>query len=83
MEKKIEKVIGICYAYNCGDEYDMVKEMGVNWVRMHAPFPWADKMFGTLSDAYKTAKEKIRVAHKYGMKIMVTSPGLGAYRFDP
>ena len=83
MATKSEKVIGICYAYNCGEEYDMVKDMGVHWIRMGAPFPWADKMFGTLSEAYVTAKEKIRVAHKYGMKIMATSPGLGGYRFDP
>ena len=80
--KKIDKIVGIVYAYNCGEEYDMVKEMGVEWIRLPAPFPWSDKMFGTLSDAYKAAKDRIKVAHKYGMKIMATSPGLGAYRFD-
>jgi hypothetical protein len=81
--EKTQKIIGICYAYNCGDEYDMVKEMGVTWLRMGAPFPWEDKMFGKVSERYKTAKANIKKAHSYGMNIMSTSPGLGSYRFDP
>jgi len=75
------KVKGIVYAYDVGDEYKMVTDLGIEWIRAGAGFPWTDRMFGTLSPRYLEAKERIRKAHDAGLKIMCTTPGLGGYRY--
>ena len=46
--KASEKIKGIVFAYDTNGEYDMVKELGVEWMRLNICFPWKDKMFGTL-----------------------------------
>ena len=53
--KASEKIKGIVFAYDTNGEYDMVKELGVEWMRLNICFPWKDKMFGTLSEAYIAA----------------------------
>ena len=37
--KASEKIKGIVYAYNTGGEYDMVRELGVEWLRLNICFP--------------------------------------------
>ena len=78
---KEKKILGICYAYNAKDEYDMVKGAGIKWLRLGLPFPWTDKMFGQLSERYVKSKEEIIKAHDNGMKIMNVTPGLGAHLY--
>lgn len=80
--KASEKIKGIVFAYNTEGEYGMVKDLGMEWMRMHVSFPWTDRMFGTISEQYLKEKEEIIAVHDCGFEIMVTTPGLGAYRFD-
>ena len=42
--KPSEKIKGIVYAYNTSGEYDMVRELGVEWLRININFPWKDKI---------------------------------------
>ncbi len=79
----MEKIIGIVYAYDPIDAYDTIRGLGFNWMRMHIPFPWEDRMFGTPSRFYLRAREEIRKAVNAGFKVMPTTPGMGGYRFDP
>jgi len=77
-----EKVVGLCYHGSDGEDLDMVKEAGFNWLRMGVPFPWEDSMYGKLSPQYLNARNLIEKCAAKGFKIMVTTPGLGAYRYD-
>ena len=87
MNKKIK---GIVFAYQPADEsredtawqLAMIRDLGFGWMRMHVSFPWADRMYGTLTEAYLKERESIIETHRAGFEIMVTTPGLGAYRFD-
>ena len=77
-----KKVVGIVYAYNAGNEFSMVRSLGIEWIRAGVPFPWSDRMYGTLSPKYIAAKEHIKAAHASGLKIMPSTMGLGSYRFN-
>ena len=57
--KPSEKIKGIVFAYNTTGEYDMVHELGAEWMRLGICFPWKDKMFGTLSEHYVSEREEI------------------------
>ena len=90
MEKKTNKINGIVFAYQPAGEtredvefqLGMIKDLGFDWMRMHVSFPWSDRMFGTLTEEYKKERGDIIANHRAGFEIMVTTPGLGAYRFD-
>ena len=66
--KESEKIKGIVFAYNTSGEYEMVKELGVEWMRLNICFPWADKMFGTLSEEYIQARQEILDTHAKGLQ---------------
>lgn len=79
----MEKIVGICYAYDIEDGYEEILSLGFKWTRMEICFPWKDKMFGTLSEAYQRDKEEIRKAKEAGMLVMPSTPGMGGYFYDP
>lgn len=80
--KASEKIKGIVFAYNTTGEYDMVKNLGIEWLRYNVAFPWKDKMFGTLSEQYIADKEEITRMHQAGFEVMLSLPGLGGYVYD-
>lgn len=80
--KASEKIKGIVYAYNTSGEYDMVHELGVEWMRLNIGFPWKDKMFGTLSEEYLAGRKEIIDTHAQGFQVMVATPAMGGYTFD-
>lgn len=80
--KASEKIKGIVFAYNTSGEYEMVKELGVEWMRLNICFPWADKMFGTLSEEYIQARQEILDTHAKGFQVMPATPPLGGFSYD-
>ena len=80
--KASEKIKGIVFAYNTTGEYDMVRELGVEWMRLGIAFPWKDKMFGTLSEQYLEDREEIRRTHDAGFQIMPATPSMGGFTYD-
>ena len=80
--KEREKLVGIVYAYDTKDEYDMVRELGIEWIRLNICFPWKDKMYGQLSETYIEIKKQFTEAYKHGMRIMPATPPLGGFVFD-
>jgi hypothetical protein len=79
-----KKIVGIAYAYDATeDEYELVKDAGIEWVRMEIVFPWENKMFGTLSERYKQYRHDHETAKKHGIKVMSNTPGMGGYFYDP
>jgi hypothetical protein len=80
-EKK-KKIVGISYGYNAGDEYKMVTDIGIDWIRVIVPYPWSDKMYGKLTKDYSDIKKDIIAAHEHGLKIFPFVPGMGGYFYD-
>ncbi len=87
--KASEKILGIEFAYQQipgegreEEQLEMIKALGMRWMRMGISFPWTDKMYGTLSEPYIETKRQIIRNHQHGFEIMISTPGLGAYRFD-
>ena len=80
--KASEKIKGIVFAYDTNGEYDMVKELGVEWMRLNICFPWKDEMFGTLSEEYIAARQEIRDTHAKGFQVMPATPPLGGFTYD-
>lgn len=77
-----DKIIGIVYAYDLKDEYDLVLDLGIQWIRLGICFPWEDKMYGTISKKYLECKDRFIKAHNYGIKTMPDTPGMGGYFYD-
>lgn len=82
-ECKMEKVLGIVYAYDVLEAWQEIKDIGFEWLRMELCFPWKDGMFGTLSKEYQVCRDHIKKAYEKGMKIMPVTPGMGGYFYDP
>ena len=80
--KPSEKIKGIVFAYNTTGEYDMVRDLGVEWLRVNVSFPWTDRMHGTLSPRYVEAREQILRIHEAGLKVMPATPPLGGFVYD-
>lgn len=82
MIDKKDKILGIVYAYTPEKRYDMVLDLGVQWIRINIPCPWTDKMFGTLSPHWLKIKEEFREAVEAGLLVMPSTPGMGGMNYD-
>lgn len=77
-----EKIRGIVYAYTQQKRYDMVLDLGVEWIRLGVPFPWKDKMHGTVTEEWEKTKKEFREAVDAGLKVMPSTPGMGGWGYD-
>lgn len=77
-----EKIRGIVYAYTQQKRYDMVLDLGVEWIRLGVPFPWKDRMHGTITAEWEKTKKEFREAVDAGLKVMPSTPGMGGWGYD-
>lgn len=82
MIEKKDKILGIVYAYTHEKRYDMVKDLGLDWIRLNVPFPWTDRMHGTPSPYWQKIKGEIREAAEAGLKVMPSAPGMGGMNYN-
>ena len=75
-----DKIRGIVYAYTPIKRYDMVLDLGVDWIRLNIPFPWQDKIGGTVSDRWKKIKSDFEEASAAGLKVMPSTPTIFGYK---
>ena len=80
--KAKDKIRGIVYAYTQEKRYDMVKDLGIEYIRLNVPFPWTDKMHGTVSPGWEKIKDEFREAVAAGLKVMPSTPGMGGWGYD-
>lgn len=69
-----QKIRGIVYAYTAEKRYDLVKELGVEWIRLNVPFPWTDKIRGNVSPHWISIKNQFIEASQAGLKVMPSTP---------
>ena len=74
----MEKVQGIVYAYTPEKRYDMVRDLGIDWIRLNVPFPWTDRLDGTISPRWESVKAAIREAAEAGLSVMPSTPTIFA-----
>ena len=76
--KPSEKIKGIAFACNTTGGYDMVRQSGVEWMRLNICFPWTDKISGTLSAQFVSEREEFR----RGLKLFAEHPKcIGSFMF--
>ena len=75
-----EKIRGIVYAYTPYKRYDMVKDLGVDWIRLNIPFPWQDKVGGTVSERWKKIKAEFQEAVEAGLHVMPSTPTIMGFK---
>lgn len=61
----------------------LLKEAGMDWIRAGFPFPFTDRLGGSLSDEYLQAREEARAWAEKGFKVMGVSPQPGLGTFKP
>jgi hypothetical protein len=77
------KIVGVCYHGDAkGNPYPAMQAAEIGWLRMDIPFPFEDRLGGTLTDTYRTAREEMRRAAGYGFKIQGILPQWGHRFFD-
>ena len=62
-------------------DYDMIKKTCIAAVRIGVPFPFTDKIYGTVSSGYINAKEQMKKAAANGIKVMGVTPLIGSIRW--
>lgn len=64
-----EFVCGICHAH---EEYDLLHEANIKWIRSDVPFPFNED--STVSESFKYYKEICRRYSQNGIKVMAVTP---------
>ena len=67
--KKVGYICGVCHPH---EEYDLLTEANIEWVRFDIPFPFAKD--GSVADDYNDFKERCRGYRDHGIKVMAVSP---------
>ncbi len=61
----------------------MMREAGVEWVRLGTPVPFEDHIGGSLTERYQRYREAAAGWREDGFRIMGVSPGPGVKRWEP
>jgi len=71
LEKTKNFITGISHP---GQKLEMIKEAGINWVRVDVPYPFKSGGSGELDDAYGDFKERCKKFAEYGLRAMCLTP---------
>ena len=66
---KVGYICGVCHPH---EEYDLLKEANIEWVRFDVPFPFEKD--GSVAEDYESFKRRCRGYKDNGMKVMAVSP---------
>jgi hypothetical protein len=80
--KNGKHVMGIC-AYTYSDpDYVLMKQAGIEWIRIGFTYPFKDRLHGELNPRFLETVEHVKTLRKKGFKIMGVTPLTGSYRFN-
>jgi hypothetical protein len=69
---KIGKFItGVCHP---GQRLDLIREAGMDWVRIDVPFPYPKGQWGQWGEPYLQFRQKCRDYGAKGLRVMCVSP---------
>ena len=79
---KQDHMIGITPAYD-GPNYEMIRQLGVKWVREGFAFPFSEEGAGKVSKAFLCSEEKVMTFIREGFGVLASFPGPGSMRYVP
>jgi hypothetical protein len=80
--KNEKHIMGIC-AYTYSDpDYVLMKQAGIEWIRVGFTYPFKDQLYGELNPRFLETVEHVKMLSKNGFKIMGVTPLTGSYRFN-
>jgi hypothetical protein len=80
--KNGKHMFGICaYTYSEPD-YILMKQAGIEWIRVGFPYPFKDKLHEELNPQFTERVEHAKTLRKKGFRIMGVTPLSGSFRFN-
>jgi len=76
-----DMMMGVC-APGDPSEAQLMKEAGIEWVRLGCPVPFQDRIGGSVTEACRRAKAGYERWAAEGIKIMGVTPGPGVKRWE-
>jgi len=58
-------------------DVELIQEAGIGWVRSHFPFPFEDRLYGSVGEEYRRAKKQAERWIEQGLRVMGTTPEAG------
>jgi hypothetical protein len=77
-----EFMMGVC-APGDPSEAGLMKQAGIEWVRLGCQVPFVDRIGGALSEPYKRTRAHYEEWAAEGIKVMGVTPGPGVKRWEP
>jgi hypothetical protein len=74
-------MVGLSPAAN--PDVQLLKDAGIQWLRMHVGFPFQDSVEGPPSDRFKRNLERLSGLSDAGFRLLGTTHGPGSSRYDP
>ena len=75
-------MIGITPAHDA-PRFDLLRELGVKWVRQGYVFPFEDCVGGALSEAFLRSEAQVEKYLAEGFQVLASFPGPGSMRYAP
>ena len=69
-------MIGITPAHDA-PRFDLLRELGVKWVRQGYVVPFADRVGRALSEAFLRSETQVEQTPAEGFQVLASSPGAG------
>ena len=79
---KTNHMIGITPAHDA-PRFDMLRDLGVQWVRQGYVFPFAERGSERPSDAFLRSEEQVETYLREGFQVLASFPGPGSMRYAP
>ena len=79
---KTNHMIGITPAHDA-PRFDLLRDLGVRWVRQGYVFPFAERGSERPSEAFLRSEEQVETYLREGFQVLASFPGPGSMRYAP
>ena len=79
---KGKHMIGIHADHRLSPDYELMKEAGIEWLRVGFSYPYEDRIPGNLTKQFQRTIRLVRNLRRKGFKIMGVTPLTGSYSYN-
>ena len=80
MEKEL--ILGIHADHRLNPDYELMKEAGIEWLRIGFSYPFRDRLRGELTERFQETIELVKSLRRMGFRVMGVTPLAGSERFS-
>ena len=80
MEKDL--ILGIHADHRLNPDYELMKEAGIEWLRIGFSYPFRDCLRGELTERFQETIELVKNLRRKGFRVMGVTPLAGSERFS-